>query len=278
MILVNGREVSSLPADDRGLAYGDGLFETLQARRGRLPLLGYHLERLFEGLHALRFPDVSSQQLANELRLAAQSHGDGVVKLIVTRGSGGRGYRSPEMVEPRRIITTGGAPAQHAAWRKDGMQLRYCETPLEGPTALAGIKHLNRLPQVLARAEWNDADVHEGLMRDAAGHVVEGTMSNLFVVRGGQLATPPLECGGSVRGVMRRLVLELAGRRGIGHHEQVLDDTDMARADEVFVTNAVIGVCPVRRIDNTRVAIGTMTRLLQADVENELERRACSDD
>lgn len=277
MILVDGQEASSVPADDRGLAYGDGCFETLQARHGRLPLLDYHLARLFDGLRALQFPDVVPQRLRRELESAARACGDGVVKLIVTRGSGGRGYR-PTATEPRRIIFTGAMPAQYPAWREAGIRVRYCDTPLEGPGALAGMKHLNRLPQVLARAEWNDPDIHEGLMRDMAGRVICGTMSNLFVVRDDVLLTPPLTCGGSVRGVMRRLVLELAEQRGISWREQFLTDAEIAGADEILVTNGIIGVCPVRWIGENAFTIGTMTRLLQADVENELERRACSDD
>lgn len=277
MILVDGREADAVPVDDRGLAYGDGMFETLCVHRGCLPLMNYHLERLFTGLHTLDFPQISRQVLIDELEHAARRSGDDIVKLIVTRGSGGRGYAPPENTEPRRIIVTSAASASLAEWRRAGVVLRHCATVLDGPQRLAGLKHLNRLPQVLARAEWRDAEIHEGLMRDAQGHVTEGTMSNLFIIDGaGVLMTPPIGAGG-VRGVMRRLVLELATARGLDCREASLDDAKIETAGEIFITNSIIGICPVRRIENTAYGIGTMTRLLQADVENELERRACSD-
>ena len=157
MILVDGREADAVPVDDRGLAYGDGMFETLCVHRGCLPLMNYHLERLFTGLHTLDFPQISRQVLIDELEHAARRSGDDIVKLIVTRGSGGRGYAPPENTEPRRIIVTGAASASLAEWRRAGVVLRHCATVLNGPQRLAGLKHLNRLPQVLARAEWRDA-------------------------------------------------------------------------------------------------------------------------
>ncbi len=276
MTFIDGQRVDTLPADDRGLAYGDGVFETLRARKGRLPLLDYHLERLFAGLGVLGIPRVPVEILRRELRDAARENPEGVIKLIVTRGSGTRGYRTPADCAPRRIITAAPLGIDLAAWRARGVALRICVTPLEGPRALDGLKHLNRLSQVLARAEWRDPGIHEGLMRNAAGRLVEGTMSNLFAVRNGLLLTPPV--GAGVRGVMRRLVLELAAARDIETAERFLDDAEIETADELFITNSVIGVCPVQRLAKRRFRIGTMTRLMQAETENELERRACSDD
>lgn len=284
MILVNGEPVDTVPADDRGLAYGDGLFETLRARSGSLPLLDYHLDRLFAGLHALGFPGLSREMVCDELGEAARAEPDGVVKLIVTRGSGARGYRLPVDREPRRIVMTAPVSPDLAAWQTEGVALRVCTTLLEGPSALDGVKHLNRLSQVLARAEWDDPGIHEGLMRDAKGRIVEGTMSNLFAVRGKRLLTPPIGsgCGAGVHGVMRRLALERAKARGIECHESFLADDELETADELFITNGVIGVCPVRQLASASgkrtFGIGTMTRLLQAETENELERRTCSDD
>lgn len=280
MILVDGQRVDSVPANDRGLAYGDGVFETLRARKRKLPLIDYHLERLFAGLRVLGIPPVSREILRRELREGARENPDGIVKLIVTRGSGARGYRVPVDCEPRRIITTAPISIDLTAWRERGVVLRVCTTPLEGPRALDGLKHLNRLSQVLARAEWRDPGIHEGLMRDAAGHIVEGTMSNLFAVCNNALITPPV--GPGVRGVMRRLVLEIAAANGIETAERFLDDAAIETADELFITNSVISVCPVRQLAlgsaSCAFGIGTMTRVLQTEIENELERRACSDD
>lgn len=276
MILVNGQPVDAIPVDDRGLAYGDGLFETMLARRSRLPLLDRHVERLLAGARALGFAEVPRALLEDELRMAAREQTDGIVKLIFTRGSGARGYRPPIDAVARRIIMTSPSPATVQTWQQAGVVLRYCSTTLEGSRLLAGLKHLNRLPQVMARAEWNDDSIHEGLMRDASGRIIAGTMSNLFAVHAGVLMTPPIVAG-SVRGVMRGLVLQLAAARHIECREDFFTDAMIAGADEIFITNSILAVCPVRRIGDANCDIGTMTRLLQADVENELERLTCSD-
>ncbi|MBW3568288.1 MAG: aminodeoxychorismate lyase, partial [Proteobacteria bacterium] len=175
MILVNGVATDAVPVTDRGLAYGDGLFETMRARNGRLPLLDYHLERLYRGLQVLGFAGVPRDTLIAELHIAAASVPDGVLKLIITRGSGNRGYAIPAETETRRIVIAGEFPEHIAAWNENGISLRFCSTVLEGPHALDGLKHLNRLAQVLARGEWRDPDIQEGLMRDVGGNIVEGT-------------------------------------------------------------------------------------------------------
>lgn len=274
MILVDGKPADMIPADDRGLAYGDGLFETLRARHGQLPLLDYHLQRLEAGLHALGFPSVARDVLVHELQVAAADVRDGIVKLIVTRGSAGRGYAPPRDAAVRRIVQTAPLPPHVDEWRKSGVNVRFCTTPLAGPSALDGLKHLNRLPQVLARAEWNDPDIHEGLMRDMQGRVIEGTMSNIFIVRDAILLTPSIAAG--VRGVMRRFVLERAEALGVSTRECFVTDEEISSADEVFITNSVIGVCPVVRAGSQPYRIGTITRQLQSAVDTELEHRACS--
>lgn len=274
MILVNGEKTNSIPVDDRGLAYGDGLFETLRARNGQLPLLEFHLQRLEAGLRALGFPSVPRDLLTHELQTAAAEIDDGIVKLIITRGSGGRGYASSADAAPRRIVQLLPLPTHADEWQERGVALRFCATPLVGPEILHGLKHLNRLPQVLARAEWNDPEIHEGLMRDEQGRVIEGTMSNLFLAYGATLLTPPIAAG--VRGVMRRFVLERAETLGIRVHESFTSDEEILSADEIFITNSVIGVCPVVRVGSQPYRIGTITRRLQDAVDKELEQRACS--
>ena len=274
MILVDGKVTNMVPVDDRGLAYGDGLFETLRARHGQLPLLDLHLQRLESSLRALGFPSVSRDVLVHELQMAAADIRDGIVKLIVTRGSAGRGYAPPPGAATRRIVQTSPLPAHIGEWCESGVNARFCTTPLTGPSALDGLKHLNRLPQVLARAEWNDGEFHEGLMRDEQGRAIEGTMSNLFLVNGETLLTPPIAAG--VRGVMRRFVLERAAAFNIATRECFVTDEQILSADEIFITNSVIGVCPVVRVGSQPYRIGTITRQLQSAVDTELEHRACS--
>lgn len=271
MMFVDGEPADCVPANDRGLAYGDGVFETLRARGSTLPLLDWHLERLQRGLAALRIAQPPEGPLRDELLQVAAATPGGIIKLTVTRGSGGRGYRAPVNAVPRRIVQSAAVPAHVERWQREGVSLRVCETRLAGPAALAGLKHLNRLPQVLARAEWQD-EFDEGLMRNADGGLVEGTMSNVFVVHGDTLLTPPV--GPGVAGVMRRLVISLAAASRLAVREETLPDAAFETADEIFITNSVIGVCPVRRFETRELPVGTIARRLQSAIDKELERRA----
>ncbi|MEE9251480.1 MAG: aminodeoxychorismate lyase, partial [Alphaproteobacteria bacterium] len=198
-------------------------------------------------------------------RLCA-GHGRCVLKIIVTRGAGGRGYRPPERPVPTRILSRHPWPDYAlAAWR-EGVVARVCTTRLATQPLLAGIKHLNRLEQVMARREWDDPVISEGLMLDTDGFVVDGTMSNLFIVAGGRLATPDLSlCG--VAGVMRAVVLEAAAKLEVPA-EVIRITLDRVRAaDEVFLTNSLIGIWPVRELDGTRYRLGGLARRLAEEVE-----------
>ncbi len=205
----------------------------------------YHLERLAEGCARLAIPVPDTATLAAEID-AVMAGRDGVVKVIVTRGTGPRGYRPPAAPQPTRIVAgfAGEPPPRPAA----GVRVRLCRTRLGRNPALAGIKHLGRLEQVLARAEWQDETIVEGLMLDEAGHVVCGTHSNLFVLRGRTLLTPRLDqCG--VRGIMRRALWSWATERQIEVRETRLLPADWMDADEVLITNALRGALAVSEID-----------------------------
>ncbi len=246
-VWINGRVCSRLDWRDRGLQYGDGLFETMRVRHGSVRLLDYHLDRLAAGCARLCIPAPASALLRREIRRAAALADEAVVKLVVTRGVGVRGYRPTGRERPTRIVSVQelgprAATAPPVAWT-----VRLCRTRLGWNEALAGMKTLNRLESVLARAEWRGAAVAEGLMLDAGGHVVCGTMSNLFIRRGAVLATPLLDrCG--VAGVMRRFVLAQARSAGLRPCERRLRLADLGAAEEVFMTNALVGVMPVAEI------------------------------
>jgi 4-amino-4-deoxychorismate lyase len=188
-----------------------------------------------------------------------------VLKIIITRGQGGRGYRMPPAATPTRVLQVSAWPEFPPACSDAGVVVRLCRQRLGINPALAGIKHLNRLEQVLARQEWDDPDIHEGLLRDTTGNVIEGTMSNLFVVRDGRLMTPDLaRCG--VAGILRSVVLELAERLKL---KVVLGDlpmTELERADELFLTNSVIGIWPVIRLGQSAYRKGPVTGKLQTQL------------
>lgn len=248
MTWVDGVADAALPADDRGLHYGDGLFETMRVTAGAVPLLDRHLARLARGCARLGFVAPDEALLRREIAAACAGRAAGVLKLIVTRGSAARGYRAPGAASPRRILSLHPAADRPGTHATEGVRLRTCSTRLAIGSALAGLKHLNRLEQVTARSEWQDEAIVEGLMLDAEGSVVGGTMTNLFLVRGGALVTPMLDrCG--VSGVARAVVLECAQALGIPASEQRLGREALDAADAMFLCNAVVGLWPARELD-----------------------------
>ncbi|HEX3395357.1 MAG TPA: aminodeoxychorismate lyase [Steroidobacteraceae bacterium] len=250
IVWINGRRRSSLDHRDRGLNYGDGLFETMRVLGRRIRLLDYHLDRLYAGCRALRLAAPQAAGLRRELERIASGRNDAILKLIVTRGSGVRGYRPTGRERTRRILQLYALPAGNALRAATPARVRLCATPLSVNARLAGLKTLNRLDSVLARAEWRDARIWEGLMGDGDGGWVCGTMSNLFLVHGRRLATPPLDrCG--VAGVMRRWILANAAYLHLRPVERRIRWQDLAAADEVFMSNAVVGIRSVRTIESS---------------------------
>lgn len=261
-ILINGRPGESLSALDRGLLYGDGLFETMAVRDGVPQHWSRHIARLEEGCARLGIGMPDTDMLRDEADRLCRGVQRAVLKLIVTRGAGGRGYRAAPDVAPTRILQRHPFPVWPADYTAAGVRVRLCDLRLGHNPRLAGIKHLNRLEQVLARAEWDDPDINEGLLLDTNGHLIEGTMSNVFLVRDGVLLTPDLACCG-VAGVTRALILELAGAAGIVTEVRDITMDDLAGADEVLLCNSLIGIWPVCRLENRTWQTGTLTRRLQ---------------
>jgi 4-amino-4-deoxychorismate lyase len=260
--LVNGRSVGVDPAD-RGLAYGDGLFETMAADEGRIRWLDLHLDRLEHGCRRLEIPAPARGLVAEEIAAHCPQRGRAVVKLIVTRGPGARGYLPPEPSTPTRVLAIAEWPDFPQSYYRDGIKMRTCRLRLGENPALAGIKHLCRLEQVLAQLELRGQEVQQGLLLDAGGHVAGGTSSNVFVVSSGKLATPSLaRCG--IKGVMRRAVLEAARALAIDAEEREIAAAEVDAADELFVTNALFGVWPVTELDGRRFAVGPLTNRLMA--------------
>jgi 4-amino-4-deoxychorismate lyase len=246
--LINGVATDQLSLSDRAIHYGDGLFETIAICNGRIEFWQRHMQRLARGCKRLGMTMPDSALLLSEARTLI-TNDDGVLKIIISRGQGGRGYRPLSMDEsqPTRIIVGYPWPDYPAENSEQGIALRYCTTSASLNPALAGMKHLNRLEQVLARAEWSDPAIAEGLMFDMNGRLIEGTMSNLFFVRSGALHTPDLSNSG-VAGIIRKVILELANSLNIPVHCQHYSRDDLECADEIFITNSIIGLWPVRQI------------------------------
>lgn len=236
--------LAALDAGDRGLAYGDGLFETMRVANGRLPWWPAHRARLQRGAAALGIALPSASWLDGEVAsLAAMAGGDAVLKLLLTRGAGGRGYAPPAEAEPTLALSLHPLPPPVDA----PLVLRWCALRMAIQPALAGLKHLNRLEQVLARAEWRDPAIHEGLLLDTRGRVACATAANVFALVDGRWLTPRVdECG--VAGVARAWVLAHAP----GAREADLSPAGVESAEAVFLCNAVRGILPVGRLGERR--------------------------
>ena len=262
MVLLNGKSSRWIDISDRGFQYGDGLFETIEVCQGKPLFFQQHLNRLFKGCETLRIPPPERSLLESEAGQLASTVQSAVLKLIVTRGSGGRGYRQPNPILPTRVFSLHPLPEYPPDFQANGIVTRFCEQRLAHNSGLAGIKHMNRLEQILARAEWNDDSIQEGLMLDYEDHVIEGTMSNLFWVKDGMLHAPNLSyCG--IRGILRELVIKFAVDHNIGLLEKQFDKQSVLDADEIFVTNSVIGIWPVKQLNEQCFKVGRITRYMQ---------------
>jgi 4-amino-4-deoxychorismate lyase len=270
--LLNGAVASAVPVTDRGLQYGDGLFETLRVAEGQPEAWAAHCDRLVTGCRRLAIPEPDVEQLRTETRWLFADGGDGILKIWYSRGAGGRGYASPEQPEPHRLLCrhpTRAVPDEPA-------RLRLCTTTLARQPLLAGIKHLNRLEQILARREWTDPAIDEGLLCDTEGFLVEAVQANLFWVHGddGVLETPDLSACG-VAGIMRHEVLAAAGELGIPHRVVRRTPRILEGASEVFITNSVMRVRPVADVDGLHwTTPGLLTSRLRQRVGERLQEYA----
>ncbi|AAZ97498.1 4-amino-4-deoxychorismate lyase [Thiobacillus denitrificans ATCC 25259] len=254
MILVNGEANACVDAHDRGLAYGDGVFRTLRTEAGEPLWWADHYAKLRADCAALALDCPAEDMLREDIRRIALA-GSGVVKIIVTRGSGTRGYL-PARGVATRIVMSARLPPHAAPGAPVDVRVRWCSLRLSRQPQLAGIKHLNRLENVLARAEWDDPDIFEGLLCDDAGAIIGGVMTNVFWVSAGELFTPDLgTCG--VAGVARARVLRAAARRGLRARVERLPSAAILAADEVMICNSLIGVRRVARLgDKTWMPAG----------------------
>jgi 4-amino-4-deoxychorismate lyase len=270
-VRVNGQPDQQVSPFDRALHFGDGLFETIACRRGRPRFLSLHLERLRLGCGRLAIDGGDFDEIRLEILALAREVEQAIVKLVLTRGTAlARGYGVTGREKATRITFRYPWPKETGTESQDGVQARTAQLRLGENPALAGLKHCNRLEQILARREWTDPAITEALLFSSSGKLVSGTMSNVFIVDGAELRTPRIDqCG--VAGVMRRVVLREAGRAGIPVREDVLDAADLQKANEVFLTNARMGIWPLRGLDGRAMHIGPITRQLQASLQPLLE-------
>ena len=260
---LNGEATEHIAISDRSVLFGDSCFSTVAIRDGEPELWSRHRERLQLTAARLRFPALDIARLEQEVGVACQGVGRGILRVTLTRGSGGRGYGLPAQSAVQRLLLRRDWPTDIETRAREGVALRWCETSLSPQPLLAGLKHGNRLEQVLARAEWQDSQIAEGLMCDDQGHVVEATTSNVFFRSArGPWCTPALHrCG--VAGVMRAEILAQLSLRGEPAQVAEFRPVELLQASEWFVCNAVVGIWPVVALAEQRWPIGEHTRLLQ---------------
>lgn len=257
---INGEPGDRISVRDRGFQYGDGLFETIAVRDGAPRLWSHHLDRLQRGAVQLKLPLPDVTVLQQEAQNLCRDVDRAVLKLIVTRGPATDGYALPDSPQPTYVFSLSAWPPDRESWA-EGVAVCVCKTRIATNPKLAGIKHLNRLEQILARAEWRD-EYAEGLMLDVDGHVIDGTTSNVFAVFDRGLVTPDVANGG-IAGVMRGVVLAHATLLGIPSWVAPLKLDELYAAQEIFLTNSLMGVVPVTQFDGRKFSIGNTTRTLQ---------------
>lgn len=240
-MLVNGTSIDTVSINDRGLSYGDGVFETIRLHEGHTIYLQQHLERLLKGCQRLKIK-LDLKLLEEEIgQLSSQFSEYAVLKIIISRETGGRGYRPTANATANRILSLHTLPSSNLTQADTGIHSFLCQQRLALQPALAGIKHLNRLEQVLASQEWPDEKYHEGIMLDINGNVIEGTKSNLFLLESNTLITPDLtHCG--VDGVMRKVLIAAFNTQV---KIEAVSLSRLLEAKEVFVCNSVFGVWPL---------------------------------
>lgn len=264
--LINGQDIATLAISDRSIHYGDGLFETIALKHGVMSFWSDHYQRLISNCERLKILKPSEALLLDEINIVKQTKEQAVIKIILTRGNGERGYPIPETIKSKRIVQCYPYPQYPESYYKEGIRTRFCTTPVCENTALAGIKHLNRLDNVMASSEWNEEVIAEGFMCNAKLEVIQGTKSNLFCVRENILYTPDLTKSG-ILGIMRAHVLHWAGQQQWPIKIAPISRDALLSSDEIFICNSIFGIWPVNELEGHVFSVGPYTRKLLTHFE-----------
>ena len=261
--LVNGRFDGVVTPLDRGLAYGDGVFRTLPLRNGHAECWNLHYRKLEADCNALGIVCPAAEVLLDDIaRLTEVTEISAVIKIIVTRGESARGYAVPALAQPARMVVKSAMPQYPENYHHDGVALHLCNTRLARQPRLAGIKHLNRLENVLARMEWTDPQIADGLLLDEGGDVIECTSANLFARFGEVMVTPDLASSG-VSGVTRERLMQLIPNLGHAVEVRHVRLSELMDADEVLMCNSLIGVWQVRQLASHTWQAGALAARLR---------------
>lgn len=266
-VFINGVQENHIDILDRGFQYGDGLFETIAYKNNKLQFWDEHMQRLHDSCKRLSLAVVDESLWLDDIK-QCQLPVDAVIKLSLSRGVSGRGYAYAGDDSVTRVTASFKLPDYPQA-NQTGISAMLCKTPVSVNPMLAGMKHLNRLDNVLARNEWHDSVIAEGFMFDSSGHIIQGTMSNVFCVLGDELYTPLLEqCG--VAGIMREQVIKLASELDIPLNIVDISQPNFLQMDGVFVTNSLIGIWPVLELAEIKFQQNSLIKRLQNELSKKL--------
>jgi 4-amino-4-deoxychorismate lyase len=252
--LINGSFDQTISVFDRGFSYGDGVFRTMKVRNGLPMSWPFHYQKLVADCAVIGIVCPSAELLMSDLQKLFENELFSedltqVAKIIITRGEGERGYAPPTITVPTRVVMKSGLPHYAKSNYDKGVQLHVCDLRLAAQPKLAGIKHLNRLENVLARMEWREDAIFDGLLLDQAGNVIECTMSNVFARFGTELVTPDLsQCG--VSGITRQRILGLGSVLGLDLVVRALNLEQLLQADEIIICNSLFGAFQVTQINH----------------------------
>ncbi len=270
MILVNGVETEYIRADDRGLLYGDGLFETIAVQDSSPKLLQQHMQRLKTSATKLSIQGFDIENICKDIKLIISKSGlkEAIVRVTLTRGSGDRGYASLS-TDANVVISISPLPSSIMEKRSTGVEVIFSKHFLHKEPSLAGIKHLNRLLQVLVANEAVAEGADEALVFSEEGRIIEGGKSNVFFVFDKVIKTPRIEEYG-VAGIVRQRIFDVASKAGYRVVEAEINLDDLLDVDEVFLTNSVIGIWPISNLNGRQFVQQTcanrLIKLLRDDL------------
>lgn len=264
---VNGIKGDTVSVLDRGFSYGDGIFTTIKVSDGQCQLLTQHLVRLQQGISALAITQIDFTWLLDDLTQKAHDLVEGVLKVIITRGQGQRGYSSIGCDSPTIVISSGTIPAVYQQWQTQGIALGVSTVALGINPLTAGLKHLNRLEQVLVKQQIDENSWTDAIVLDCQAHIIETSMANIFWRTADNVYTPSLHFSG-VKGLMRQQVIEQLDASDLTIVEDLFKLSSVMNADEVFITNCLMGVVPINAIESTTFRVGDTTTTLAKALNN----------
>ena len=261
MFQVNGKISKTIDIQDRSVQYGDGVFETIAVYDKKPEFWIDHFKRLKKGCKILKIKCPSEKFLKKEIKkfFTKLKLKKFILKIIISRGKGGRGYKLPETMKPVRILGMYKWPNYPKKNISEGVNLNICKTKLSQQPSLSGIKHLNKLEQIIARSEWTNKFISESIMLDNKNNVVEGTMSNIFGIKNNNFIVPEIKFAG-IHGIMRKIIIDILKRKKEKYLIKEINIQSFLKMDEIFICNSIFGVWPVIKIKNKKFLFGQKTK------------------